>query len=313
MKPGAWSSVVGEVERDLRARDRHRDRDPVAPGGIEAVGDHPALAVVRAVGPAPKLGAHLAFGGVDDVVHVRVEALDAVAFEHVDEAALADRARADHRLDVLGDDLEPDVRPHEVPDVAAQLPAIVDLQRRDAERLLPDLPRARVIAARRHAADVRDVALARAPRDELTVVEDRQEDADVRVLVAAAVDVVVEDHVAVVQVVAEVLDDPLQRRLRAVGDDRRVLGLGERAAAAVEDHRHQIADLVEDRRPRGAHQHRRHLAGDRLHAALQDGSEDRIRAGHAMHQTTARRSVSKSYGAGRRSPRSSTSGTSRSR
>ena len=110
--------------------------------------------------------------------------------------------------------------------------------------------------------------------------EDRQEDADVSVLVAAAVDVVVEDDVAVVKVVAEVLDDPLQRRLSAVGDDRGVLGLGERAAAAVEDHRHEIADLVEDRRPRGAHQHGRHLVGDRLHAALQDGGEDRVCAGH---------------------------------
>ena len=155
---------------------------------------------------------------------------------------------------------KPDVRPHEVPHVAAQLTAVVDLQRRDPERLLPDLPRARVVAAGRHAADVGDVALARAPRDELAVVEDRQEDADVGVLVAAAVDVVVEDDVAVVQVVAEVLDDVLQRRLGAVGDDRRVLGLGERAAAAVEDHSHEIADLVEDRRPRGAHQHGRHLA-----------------------------------------------------
>jgi hypothetical protein len=40
-------------------------------------------------------------------------------------------------------------------------------------------------------------------------VEDRQEDADVRVLVTAAVDVVVEDDVAVVEVVAEVRDDLL--------------------------------------------------------------------------------------------------------
>ena len=106
------------------------------------------------------------------------------------------------------DDLEPDVRAHEVPDVAAQLAAVVDLQRRDPERLLPDLARARVVAAGGHAADVGDVALARGPRDELALEEDRQEDADVRVLVAAAEDVVVEDDVAVVDVVAEVLDDP---------------------------------------------------------------------------------------------------------
>jgi len=74
----------GEVERDLRARDRHRHRDPVAPGRVEAVGDHPALAVVGAVGPAPQLGAHLTLGGVDHVVHVRVETPDAIAVEHVD-------------------------------------------------------------------------------------------------------------------------------------------------------------------------------------------------------------------------------------
>ena len=229
---------LGEVERDLRARDRDRDRDPVALGRIEAVGDHPALAAVGAIGPALQLGPYLALGSVDDVVHVRVEALDAVAREHIDEAALADRARADHRLDVLGDDVEPDVRAHEIPHVAPQHAAVLDLQRRDPERLLPDLARAGVVATGGHAADVGDVALARGPRDELAVEEDREEDTDVRVLVAAAVDVVVDEDIAVVQVVAEVLDDPLQRRLSAVRDDRGVLGLRERAAGAVEDHRH---------------------------------------------------------------------------
>ena len=179
---------------------------------------------------------------------MRSEALDAVPLQHVAEAAPADRAGADHRLDVLRDDLEPDIRADEVPYVATQLAAVVDLQGRDPEGLLPDLARAGVVAPRGHPTDVGDVALARGPRDVLALEEDRHEDAHVRVLVAAAEDVVVQDDVTLVDVFAEVLDHLHQRRLSAVRDDRRVFGLGESAAAAVEDHGHEIAVLVEDRR-----------------------------------------------------------------
>ncbi|MDT4864723.1 hypothetical protein FQZ97_994930 [compost metagenome] len=179
---------------------------------------------------------------------MRLVAVEPEALDHLDHPAGADRAAADHRPDVLHDEAEPDVRGEQVPHVLARHALLGQLERRDAERLLPDVAGVGVVAAGGHAADVGEVTRGRGPADQPALGEDRQEDSGVGVLVAAVVDVVVDDDVALVDVVPEVLDDVLQRRVRAERDDRGELGLGERVAVAVEDDRHQVADLVEDGR-----------------------------------------------------------------
>ena len=77
--------------------------------------------------------------------------------------------------------------------------------------------------------------------------EDGDVDARVGVLVAAGEYVIVNDDVALVNVVAEELDDVLERGLGSEGDDGSELGLRQGAALGVEDDGHQVADLVKDR------------------------------------------------------------------
>ena len=104
-----------------------------------------------------------------------------------------------------------------------------------------------------------------------------QEDADVGVLVAAGEDVVVQDHVAVVQVVAEVLDD-----VRCSGgwapfamiDAYSVWASVRPARSKTTVTRSPISLKIGDRDERIST-----VAislRDRVHAPLQDGGEDRV-------------------------------------
>ncbi len=143
---------------------------------------------------------------------MRIEALESVLLEQRQQAALADGAGSHLGAHVVLHDIEANVGEDQVPDVLAQLAALVDLDRRDAQRLLPDLGRVRVVAAGDRAADVGLVSLGRRPGDQLVFEEDRLEDGDVVVLVAQREDVVVEDDVAGVDVAVEIVGDVLADR-----------------------------------------------------------------------------------------------------
>jgi hypothetical protein len=83
-------------------------------------------------------------------------------------------------------------------------------------------------------------------------VEDRFVDGDVVQLVPEREDVVVEDHVPFVDVVAEVPADVLADRGERKGQDRQVLGLLEHPALGVVEAGHEVFRLAQDRRPRRA-------------------------------------------------------------
>ena len=156
-----------------------------------------------------------------------VDRLGAVAPEDLQETAAADGAGADHRLDVL-----------QVRSSRTFARTSASTSRRGTPRwsrrsggtggsaALRELQW--VVAAERPCRRCRRCAPCSPSTPRARPRRRRDVDPDVGELVAAGEDVVVQEDVAVVHVVAERLDDRLQRRPGAERDDRRELGLGER-------------------------------------------------------------------------------------
>src|SRR5206468_12930456 len=122
--------------------------------------------------------------------------------------------------------------------------------------------------------------------DEPAVDEDRAEDRHVVVLVAAGEDVVVQEHVAGVDVALEGGDDRATRGLEREGEDRDVFALRPDLAARAVEPGDEVARLAQDRRARRAQQRESHLLGDRLQPALEDGGEDGIDGTRRSHRSS---------------------------
>ena len=131
--------------------------------------------------------------------------------------------------------------------------------------------------ARVGAADVEHVRRGAREADELALVEDRDDDRDVRRVRGAGVRVVVQDHVALVDVVAEDPDHVLHDLRHRAHEHRRRVRLGEVVALAVEDARAEVLGLADDRGVRHAVEHARHLLRDRGERAADDAHQDRRR------------------------------------
>ncbi len=216
------------------------------------------------------------------MLFVGEKAVEPVTLDQFQDSAFADRGAADLSADVLLDDLIADVGEDHAPDVTAQLAPLVDLERRNPQRLLPHLPRLRVVAASHGAADIRLVTLGRCPGHQRFAMEYGPEGSHIVVLVAAGEDIVVQDHVARINLVAKKPDDLLARRLQGEGKHRDIFGLLEHVAIGVVEAGDEVARLVEDRRARGAQQGQAHFLGDRLEPPLHDRNQDRVdRHGHA--------------------------------
>ncbi|MBV6412139.1 MAG: hypothetical protein GAKPKEKM_03060 [Rhodocyclaceae bacterium] len=252
------------VELDRAVLDLDVDADGELAALVAAVVVDEAFAAVLAVGDLGDLGFHHLARRLKEGLLVRFVALQAVLVEQFQQAALADGAGAHLGLHVVLHDVEADVGEDQVPDVFPQLALLDHLHRRDAQRLLPDFDGVRVVAAAHVAADVGLVALDGGPRDQPAGMEDRLVDGDVVVLVAQAEDVVVEDDVARVQVVAEVVLDVLAHRRQREGEDGQVLGLLEHVAVAVVEAGDVVLGLAQDRRAGGLLHRDAHLVGDGL-------------------------------------------------
>ena len=192
------------------------------------------------------------------------------------KAPLTDGAATDLRLDILLDDLQPDVGENQVPDIASELAALKNFYRGYAQRLLPDFTCLGVVATGHGAADIGLVTLAGGPGDQRLAIEDRLEDGDIVILVATAEHIVVQDDVAGVDVVTEKAHHVFAGRLQREGQHRYVLGLFQHPAFGIVQTGDKIARLIENRRARRAQQRQAHLLGDRLQTPLQHRDLDRI-------------------------------------
>ncbi len=120
------------------------------------------------------------------------------------------------------------------------------------------------------------MALDGRPGHQLALPEDGLIGGHVVVLIAHGEDVVVEDDVALVDVVAEVLDDVLADRLQGEGQDGQILLLLEHVAGGVVEPGHEVTRLAEDGRPGGARHRDGHLLRDALQALLEDRDQDAV-------------------------------------
>ena len=225
------------------------------------------------------------------------ELLDAVLLDELQDAALAHVQRADHRLQVaVGDPRRADVRHDDVPDGVDVPAALDDLQRRDPQALLEDLGGVAGEPARHLAADLRHVPDAGGEGDELVAGEHRLDDAVLREVAAAPERVVVEDHVAGVEVLLADLED---RPLDDVDDGAEVRGaelrLGDHLAAVVEDRAREVQALVEEGRVGRVPHRDAHLAGGRDEVVVDDLEGDLVdgcgRVAHRVLSSGARRAV----------------------
>ena len=156
---------------------------------------------------------------------------------------------------------------------AVELASLVDLDWRDPESFAVDRGRGGRHAARDRAADVHHVAEHRAEADELPLVEDGQEHhpvVDVADRAAALVGVALEDDV------------PRGELERLLGEHLRDVGAelpDDHAARGVGDHGELVVLLADDRRHRGAEQHRVHLVARVAKGVLDEVEGDGIEGG----------------------------------
>ena len=133
--------------------------------------------------------------------------------------------------------------------------------------------------------DVRDEG------DELALPEDALQQHVLGHVPRAAVRVVVEDDVALLEgVEAELLDRPVDGELDRADLGGAELGLGEHVARGVEDDAREVEGLVEDRRVRGRHHRDAHVAATARQVVVDDGQRDLVdhRSAHSSTPVSIR-------------------------
>ena len=170
----------------------------------------------------------------------------------------------------------PDVGRHHVHDVVAQGARVIELERRDADALLPDLGRPRVVGAVSGPADVALVRAVDGPEGQAIAHEDGQEHRQVGQVIAAMVGIIEQEHVPGPDTPGEIVADGGDGPGEGPDMNGHVLGLGGEAALAVEDRRREVAARVQDLRV-GRPQHGlAHLLDDGFETVLDDGDGDSV-------------------------------------
>ena len=258
-----------EVHPHLVAAHGQLDRDPQR-FRLVAEPVNEVLERVCPVGQGGELGTHQALAEQLQLVHVAAALERAVPLENLDQAALAGAA---------GRDLGPQVADHldrlarvllEDADHARVLAAgLVELEQGQPQPLLVDLGRVHGDRPRREPADVDVVRHRRGVPLELALVEDRLDHVEVRqVLAAEAVRIVGDEHVAGLDVLAEVLAHvPHDRRERPELDGEGQT-LRDELALAVAERRRVVHRVADDGRVGAAHHDERHLVGHRRERVL---------------------------------------------
>ena len=269
---------IGEIDREVAPALRHLRADVHVPEAVAVVVED-RLAPVHPVLPGGDAGARLALGAVQDRVDRRPDDRRAVLLEEREEPALPDPGGADHRRQIALEVARvADVGRDHLEHVVADGPRLPEPERGDADPLLPDLGRPRVVGAVRGAADVALVRTVDRPEEEPLAGEHRDEGREVRQVVVAVIGVVQEVDVAGPHAVTEeLLDGPDGPRDRA-DVDRHVLRLGDEPALGVAEGGGEVTARVEDLRVRGAEHRLAHLLHDGLEPVLDDRDGDRIDA-----------------------------------
>ena len=184
--------------------------------------------------------------------------------------------RADHRRQIAAKIARiADVESQQVEQIVAQLAGFVELDRRNAQSLLPDLGGGRIIAAMGGAADVALMRAHDGPEQPPVAIEDRHERGQIRQMTAAVIGIVEQNDVAGPDIPEPLLDRE-RRPWQRADMNRNVIGLRDQAAARVANREREIAAGVEDLRIGGAKHRFAHFLDDRTETVLNDRARDRI-------------------------------------
>src|SRR5215813_1545493 len=234
-------------------------------------------APVDTILPGADAGAALALRTVQHRAYRGGGGVHAVVVHQLEEPALTHARRAEHGPQVAEEiPRMADVGGDEVHHVVAQGSRVVELQRRDADPLLPDLRGPGVVGAVGGAADVALVRAIDGPEGEALAHEDGEERGEIGEVVAAVIRIVEEEHVAGPDAAREVVDHGLDGHGQRAHVDGHVLGLGGEPALAVEDGGGEIAARVEDLRVGGAQHRLAHLLHDGFEPMLDHRDGDAI-------------------------------------
>ena len=277
-KPLTCGCESREVDLEVAAALGDRGADLDVDGAVAVVVEH-RLAAIDAVPPARDHRPHLALGAIEHGLDRGVGGGAAELGEQRAKAPLADPGGADHRREIATKlarmaDVEDDHLEH----IGAQPALIVELERRDADALLPDLGGARVVGAMGGAADVALMRAVDRPEGQPLAVEHRHEGGEIGQMVAAVIGVVEEVDVARADLAAEGVVHRFGRPGQGADVDRHVLGLGDQAALGVGQRGREVAARVDDLRVGGAQHRLAHLLGDRVQAVLDHRDRDRVDA-----------------------------------
>ena len=301
---GGRGRHVGDVDRPPRllVRFREVDHDLLLPdvhcrAEVEAIGADPVvlevvLGLVDAVGELADLVPHPVLGVIHERVADLLEGLDAEPLHHSPQPLLGGVERADHRVEVAPGGVGGAViGERDAPDVLHVLAARKQLHRRQPEPLLKHLGGGAGEGAHRHAADLGDMGDVGGVADQRAVDEDRLHQQMLRHVALAAVRIVVDDHVALLDRLLHLLHAE-RHRVQAGADDRRVhLGLAHHAQVAVEQAAREVPRFAEDRRIRGAHHGAFHLVADVAERVVDHRERDRVllrREPSGAHRSTGR-------------------------
>ena len=261
----------------------HVDVDVNPVGAVlDAVVLHVVREAVDAVLEGGELGPHARLGVVHQVGHGAVEGLRPVLLDQRLEPGRAHVDRRDQRAEVaVVGARRAVVGEQQLPHLHHVLAALLDLDRGHAHALVEDLGGLAGEAARHHAAYLGDVADGDGVAHQLTPVEHRLDEGVLRRVHAAAVGVVVDDHVPFLDlVVRNFLGRGLQDE-RQSADLRGVeLGDPDQVAPGVAEAAGEVQALVEDGGVGGLHHRDAHLAADGHHRRIDDVHGDHVHARH---------------------------------
>ena len=283
---GGGEGGIGEG-RGLRVRARIVEGDAVSPnhhlhgdpGGRRIAGlvlVDGALADILAVRERRDLRAYPPLGHVVEAFDVGLEAFGALRLHQRQEAPFPHGAASQLRLGVRFDDVpQPHVGEDQLPHVAPEPALLPQLDRRDTKGLLVDLHRLGVAGALDRAADVGPVAPAGGPRHQFAVGEHGLVEPHVRVLQVGAPDVVVDEDIPVVDVVAEEVHQIATTGVQGKGHQRQVLVLLQHPPPGIKESQREVA-IVDERRAAASVQRPGHLVGQGLDPALEHHRAGRL-------------------------------------
>jgi hypothetical protein len=159
----------------------------------------------------------------------------------------------------------------------ARLSGIDQPQHRQADALVEDFGRGRVVGAGRAATDIRLVRTVAAERQQASAYENRADDGPVGQMIAAGlIGIAGNVDVAIGDLACHRVNHGLDGKAAAAGMDRQPVGLRHDVAVAITDETREVVRLAENRTARGARHDEAHLPRDVIELLLQHRNADRI-------------------------------------